>query len=299
MSIWTKPPELMCSYHTDGYISSARSAGTYKALRLSLSFAMKWKRRSKMPDPLPKNITLEPLPFEEAIAVFQDRVPMTPGAFYALADDVRERAFTVSRVSSMDVITDVHNAVLKAIDSGETLASFQARLGEIMEARGWEGMTPWHTETVFRNNVQSSYMAGRYKQMVDQADDFPYWEYDAVNDRATRPTHAALDGKIFPANHSFWNTWYPPNGHRCRCSVNPVHKYDVDMGGAQTIEIEDPTGTLIEPTDPATGGKMPAQYLMPDPGWEKNAAKSAWEPDLTKYPDELRNQFEAEKGSRP
>lgn len=165
-----------------------------------------------MPE-IPENIMLEPLPFEEAIAFFADLVPMTVAEFYALADEIRARAFTVARVSSMDIIMDIHGAVEKAIEAGETLADFKGRISEIMSARGWEGLTPWHTETVFRNNIQTSYSVGRWNQMKNESDRF-YGEYDAVNDSATRPTHAALDEKIFPLDSPFWDTWWPPNGHR-------------------------------------------------------------------------------------
>ena len=64
------------------------------------------------------------------------------------------------------------------------------------------------------------------------------------------------------------------------------------------IETEDPTGKLIEPVDPATGNKMPARPLIPDPGWDHNPAKEDWQPDLDKYPDELKEQFEAERKDR-
>lgn len=167
-----------------------------------------------MPNKLPENISLEPLPFEEAIAFFKDKLVLSEEEFYALAEAARARAFTVAGVARMDILMDIRNAVLKAIDSGETLADFKGRLAQIMEARGWEGMTPWHTETVFRNNIQTAYSVGRHNQMVEQRDRFPYWEYDAVNDLKTRPAHAAHDTKIFPADHPFWDTWYPPNGHR-------------------------------------------------------------------------------------
>ena len=63
------------------------------------------------------------------------------------------------------------------------------------------------------------------------------------------------------------------------------------------IETEDPTGGLIEPVDPETGSKLPARLLMPDPGWDHNPAKQAWEPDLSKYPKELRNRFEKDPAS--
>jgi SPP1 gp7 family putative phage head morphogenesis protein len=239
---------------------------------------------------LPKNISLEPLPFDEAIAFFADKIPMTIDEFYALADDMRAKAFTVARVSSMDVIMDIHGAIETAIDTGEALADFQGRLSDIMAARGWEGLTPWHMETVFRNNIQTAYSVGRWNQMKDSADRF-YGEYDAVNDSHTRPTHAALDGKIFPMDSPFWDTWWPPNGHRCRCGVNPVHKYVVEEEGLK-VETDDPTNTLIEPKDPRTGMKMPARYLLPDEGWDHHPGKMEWKPDLSKYPDELRKQFE-------
>lgn len=165
-----------------------------------------------MPD-LPEHIDLEPLPFEEAIAFFVHKVPLTVDEFYALAEEIRARAFTVARVTSMDVIMDIKDAVDRALVDGETLVEFQGRIGEIMSARGWEGLTPWHMETVFRNNIQTSYSVGRWNQMKDSADRF-YGEYDAVNDLATRPTHGAHDEKIYPLDHPFWDTWWPPNGHR-------------------------------------------------------------------------------------
>ncbi len=242
------------------------------------------------------NITIEPLPFEEAIEYWADRLPLTREALTGLAKAARDRAFMVARVSSMDIIKDLHTAVEKALTDGETLADFAGRLDEIMATRGWEGLAPWHMETVFRNNIQTAYSVGRYDQMIGSRKNFPYWEYDAVNDSATRPTHAALDGKIFPADHKFWDTWFPPNGHRCRCSVNPVHKY-VAEEDFLTVETEDPTGGLIEPTDPVSGVRLPARPLIPDPGWDENPAKRPWQPDLSKYPEELVDQFkEMEKG---
>lgn len=239
---------------------------------------------------LPPGIDLEPLPFEEAIEFFTGRIPMTSAEYLALEESVRAQAFMISRVASADIIIDIKSAVEAAIDQGETLRDFQARLSDIVSARGWEGLTPWHAETVFRNNIQTAYSVGRHDQMMDMSDSF-YGEYDAVNDLATRPAHAALDGKIFPLDDPFWDTWWPPNGHRCRCSVNPVHKDVVEEEGLK-VETEDPTGGLIEPVDPKTGSKMPARPLIPDPGWDHNPAKTDWKPDLEKYPDGLRKQME-------
>ena len=88
-----------------------------------------------MPD-LPEHIDLEPLPFDEAIAFFADKVPLTVEEFYALAEEIRARAFTVARVTSMDVIMDVKNAVDRALIDGETLADFTGRLKDLIIIRG-------------------------------------------------------------------------------------------------------------------------------------------------------------------
>ena len=164
---------------------------------------------------LPENISLEPVPFEEATEYFEGMIPLTKKEFAALAVEVREKAFMVSGVTRMDIVEGFHQSVLKAIADGETLRDFKNRASDIFETKGLtapEGLTPWRLDTFFRTNVQTSYSVGRYKQMIKQTDRFPFWEYDAVNDGRTRPTHAALDGKIFPANHPFWDTWYPLNG---------------------------------------------------------------------------------------
>ena len=52
-----------------------------------------------MPDKkkkLPPNIELEPLPFDEAIEIFGQVLPLTPTDFYSLAEAARAAAFTVA-----------------------------------------------------------------------------------------------------------------------------------------------------------------------------------------------------------
>ena len=46
-------------------------------------------------------------------------------------------------------------------------------------------------------------------------------EYTTAKDDRVRDSHAKLDGVIRPINDEFWDTYYPPNGWRCRCSVRP------------------------------------------------------------------------------
>jgi SPP1 gp7 family putative phage head morphogenesis protein len=200
---------------------------------------------------------------------------MSPGEFRRLSDEAKTRAFAVSGIAKGDELATVMAAMQKAIDQGTTLADFKKDCAAVFEKRGWTGRRAWRIDNIFRTNIQTAYSVGRYKQMQEVKARRPYWQYSAVNDSRTRPSHAAMHGKVYPADHAFWNTWYPPNGFRCRCGVVTLSERDIRAENL-TVETDEPTGKLIEPVDPVTGNKMPARLLMPDSGFAHNPGKSAW-----------------------
>jgi SPP1 gp7 family putative phage head morphogenesis protein len=163
-------------------------------------------------------VVVKVMTFDEAIEFFRDKTVMTAAEYEALVAEVGEyaasMAFSVSRIASADLLQDLHGEVLKAIEEGETFWDFREGIDGTMERLGWQGMAPYRLDNIFRTNIQGAYNVGRHKQMKAIADRRPYWEYDAVNDTHTRPSHLAHDGKIYRHDHPFWHTWYPPNGYR-------------------------------------------------------------------------------------
>jgi uncharacterized protein with gpF-like domain len=153
---------------------------------------------------------LEDLTFEQAVKFFRGKVPLTRPEFNRLIAEAKRRAFTVATILKMDILKDIQDAVAAAIESGSTLAEFNARLFEIMEERGWRGTTPWHAETIFRTNIQSAYGSGRYEQQQELAELYPFAEYVAVLDGREREDHGALHGTIAPIDSEFWVMHYPP-----------------------------------------------------------------------------------------
>ena len=219
--------------------------------------------------------TFSPLPMEAAKKFWADKVVLTPGQFNALSDEARLRGFAVGGISKADQLSSIFSAIQRAIDDGISFGEFKKETREIWKKKGWTGRKAWRVDNIFRTNVQTAYGVGRYRQMAETAKRRPYWQYDAVNDSRTRPTHAALDGRVFPAEHAFWDKWYPPNGFRCRCSVRSMTAAQVKTKGL-TVETEDPTGGLIEPVDPRSGVRMPARPLMPDRGFDIHPGKSVY-----------------------
>jgi len=220
-------------------------------------------------------VTLEPLPMEEARRFWKDKVQVAPAAFRKLADEAKVKAFAVSGIAKGDELNTVFTAMERAIDDGISFDQFKRECGDIFERRGWTGKRAWRVDNIFRTNIQTAYNVGRYKQLTEDRDVLPFWMYSAINDSRTRPTHLAMNGRVWPADHPVWNTWYPPNGYRCRCSVIALTERQVKNRGLQ-VQDKDITHRLIEPISPETGQKMPARQMLPDPGFATNPGKDYW-----------------------
>ncbi len=207
---------------------------------------------------------------KEALAYWRSKAPVTKAQYEALTERARTRAFTVAGLARQDQVGAIYAALARALEKGEPLAHFKKRVAALIEQQGWVGRRAWRVENIYRTNMQAAYQAGRYAQMKRVARRRPYWRYVAVRDRRTRPTHRALDGKIYPHDHPFWETWYPPNGFACRCTVQTLSRTQVEERG---LEVETKIPRLVEPTDPTTGAKLPAVPLAPDPGWAGNVGR--------------------------
>lgn len=226
------------------------------------------------------------LPMAEALEFWRAKVRLPPKEFYALAESHRVRAFTVSGLARADMIHEIYRSMGRALESGETFEEWKKSLAHIWEENGWTGKRAWRVDNIFRTNIQTAYNAGRYKQMMEVSEGRPYWQYSAVNDSRTRPTHRALHGRVYRHDSPFWDTFYPPNGFRCRCKVKTLSERQVRERGLKVWDGNG-LGELIEPPGPG-GTTLPARPLMPDKGFAGNRGKEAWQADLSKYPTRLR-----------
>jgi len=193
-------------------------------------------------------IEFKNLPPKEAIAYFEKKG-------YAIGFDWRDvwqhehaRAFTVAKAMRIDILEDIRGAVDAAIKGGLTPRQFKKNLTPILQAKGWWGKqemadplsgelrkvqlgSPRRLQTIFDVNMRTSYAAGKWQGIQRLKDRRPYLRYVAVMDGRTRPQHRAWHGTVLPVDHAFWKTHYPPNGWRCRCTVQQLSKRDLQRFG--------------------------------------------------------------------
>ena len=210
---------------------------------------------------------MKPLPFEEAAKFFGDKVVLTPKEFAELRDDAKSQAFSVAGLARLDAVTDVFNAMYRAVEFGTSFSTFKADIRDIIERKGWTGKAAWRVDTIFRTNIQTAYSVGKWDQLRNSKGVLGFVQYDAVNDSRTRPTHAAMDGKVFPANDPIWDRWWPPNGFRCRCTTRLMSEAEVKARGLAVDSGANWDGQMV---DVGNGGM---QALMPDPRFDSNPGK--------------------------
>ena len=239
---------------------------------------------------------LEP---RRAVEYFRSKGYAITWNWEALAADAHARAFTVAKAMRMDVLETIRAELDQALAAGKTLRQFQDELRPRLETLGWWGKqvferpdgtgqlvqtgSPRRLETIYRTNLQSAYMAGRYRDFYDNREARPFWMYVAVMDSRTRPAHAALNGRVFRWDDPIWESSWPPNGYNCRCRVRALSQRDVERKGI-AISSSGEDLTAWQDTDPRTGqiwervsykGPGMGQAFSPDRGFVANQALAA------------------------
>lgn len=252
-----------------------------------------------------KNIDLSAvfgLPPEKAIEYFQAKGYAITWSWRDLWQEQQAKAFTVAKVLNTDILNDIRGALDDALNNGTTFHDFKKNLTPLLQAKGWWGKTehtdtatgevstaqlgsPRRLKTIYQTNMQTAYMAGRYRSMMESADSHPYWQYVAVLDSRTRPAHRAMAGRVFRYDDALWGAMYPPNGFNCRCRVRPMTAAAVESEGytpessdGRLIDHEISLGDGSTTTVKALRIKINGQdkLFAPDAGWSYNPGASVF-----------------------
>ncbi|PKN07639.1 MAG: phage head morphogenesis protein [Deltaproteobacteria bacterium HGW-Deltaproteobacteria-8] len=254
------------------------------------------------------------LPPKDAISYLESKGAQITFDWKEVWQNAQAKAFTVAGVARLDVLEDIRGALKTALAEGKTQKWFAQQLEPVLRAKGWWGKrvesgpydqkggksrvvkmgSPARLNLIYRQNMQTAYMAGRYKQMLENADNRPWWRYVAVLDQRTRPAHRLLNGRTFRFDDAFWSSHYPPNGWGCRCRVQALSDVGLEREGqvvelgqdrmvTRNVELVDRrTGeaSLRQVTGYKTGTALDAPTIWTDPGFSYNPGQAAYGLDM-------------------
>lgn len=169
-------------------------------------------------------------------------------------------AFMVAGAANESMLDEIRTALDTSITEGRSPDEFRREFTTIAERYGWNytGEPLWRTDIIYGTNVNQAVRAGRWQQMTDPdvLKSRPYWQVTKGEAQFDpRPDHRALEGKVFPAAHEFWNAYFFPVGFGCTHRVVSVSAADVQREG---LQVEEP---------PAIGDEVGGVVLQPDEGW--------------------------------
>jgi len=185
------------------------------------------------------SVSPDPAKFQEAVDWFRGKVPLLKSEWRMLTEEARRRAFTAAGVASLDLLGLLQASLLRALEQGTPFGEWKKEAARIVQG----GLSQAHLETIFRNNVQAAYSAGRWDQLQDPAvkRSHPYLMYDAVLDDRTTDICRMRDGVVRPADDPWWKGNWPPLHHNCRSGVRPLTEAEAQRRGvAQTLPYVPP-----------------------------------------------------------
>ena len=209
---------------------------------------------------------------QEALAYLKNKSLSPAFSYKDVWHEEHATAFTVAKAMQLDVLADLHHAVIDAMEQGQSFESFKKNIAPVLQQKGWWGkkeMTDPLTgktvnaqlgsdrrlQTIYRVNMRSAYQKGQYERTM-QSDLHPYLMYRIGPSLHHREDHQSWDGLILPKDDPFWDSHFPPNGWGCKCytrAVTEARKKLYEENGIPTAPKLDGSG----------GGSVPAKTQAP------------------------------------
>ena len=123
--------------------------------------------------------------------------------------------------SGIKTFHELNEAFPSLIDENGNRKPFERFLNDVQKINATYNRNYLRAEYNF---VQASAeMAAKWEGFAEDGDRYNL-QYRTAGDDKVRPEHAALNGTTLPMSDSFWESYYPPNGWGCRCTVVQVRK---------------------------------------------------------------------------
>lgn len=174
--------------------------------------------------------------FSEPLRTYESFIAKKPEVHFdydEIKHEAHLRAFTIAKMTNIDLLKYMHQSIAKAIKEGKEFKSWKAGITDELAKAGWLGkvnLTNPKTgiksdiyigssrlRRIFETNIRTAFAKSKFDSQMQSDDE--YLRYTCVLDARTRPSHKRYHGLILHKNDPFWKRNYPPNDWGCRCEA--------------------------------------------------------------------------------
>ena len=238
-----------------------------------------------------------PRPHDAAAERLARKVPVAADIFKKLHPAAKQRAFALAQVHKARLLQQAQHIIERTLRHGRPVRDAVDEILKAFDVAGVPRPAAGRLRQSIRGNLLTAYSQARREQMdrphIRAA--FPYRQKLTVGNgtpgvNGVRPSHAALHGKVFRADDTFWDHFSGNYDYGCRC-----FERSLTAGQAKAMRCVIWTyvgGAIVPAAEQLTGrpGKRQRQGVraQPNPDW----APDAVEFDLSRINAELRAALE-------
>ncbi len=182
---------------------------------------------------------------------------------YELLKQAHDKAFTVAKVTRMDLLNDIHSSLIEAIKTGRNFEAWKKSIIPTLEKKGWWGtqeianpktgeikkviIGSRRLKNIYDTNMRTAYNDHREEEMMKLPLSV-YWMYRCSFLENSRVAHKKAHGIILHRDHKWWRKNRPQNAWGCKCGWTAHSEKDLKNRGFEIFQ-GDPMDIATSPFD--------------------------------------------------
>ena len=181
---------------------------------------------------------------------------------YELLKQAHDKAFTVAKVTRMDLLNDIHESLLDSLKTGKNFEAWKKSIIPTLEKKGWWGtqeivsnqgevkkvvINSNRLKIIYDTNMRTAYNNHREEEMMKLPLSV-YWMYRCSFLENSRVTHKKAHGIILHRDHKWWRKNRPQNAWGCKCGWTAHSEKDLKNRGLEIFQGE-PMDIATSPFD--------------------------------------------------
>jgi SPP1 gp7 family putative phage head morphogenesis protein len=154
-------------------------------------------------------------------------------------------AFYVAKMVERDLLADVQDSLVKAIEDGQTFRDWSKGIKDTFDKSGWSDYNgeaednPQRLRIVYDTNLRTARAAGQWERQNRVSDVLTHAQFNLGPRRVHTETCQDLDGLVLRADDPFWDTHSPPLHFGCGSGMRFMTTQEAESLGVDVAPEDD------------------------------------------------------------